>query len=265
MVSQLAEIMRAAGELSLRHFGRLQASQIEFKHETDLVTAADRDVELFLLERLRELAPDAGFMGEEKSGGDRPLGDRYFVVDPIDGTTSFVHGLPYYSVSVAYKEHGETVLGMVHLPCFGDTYHAEPGKGAWKNGKTRLQVSTSDRLIDALGATGFACVRARLKPDNLPIFSEAIYRIRGIRRLGSAAIDLCYVAEGKFDLYWEINIQPWDIAAGALIVTEAGGTVSDLDGGPGQEARRQILATNGHLHTDFLDLIRTARGFGGKP
>lgn len=255
----LTEILHAAGDITRRHFGTLREQDIEFKSEADLVTPIDREVEDFLRERLRQLCPDAGFLGEESAGHGEPFGDRGFVVDPIDGTASFVHSIPYYSISLAYKEHGQTVLGMVYLPEFGDLYYAERGGGAWKNGSRRLHVSRTDRLINAMGSTGFACVRARLKPDNLPIFNAAIYRIRGIRRLGSAAIDLSFVAEGRFDLYWEINISPWDIAAGILLVQEAGGTVTDLDGGPDAEGRRQILATNGALHPAFLDLVRAAR------
>jgi len=258
MIAELQGILRDAGKIARRHFGNLSEGQVEFKSEADLVTVADREVEAYLRQRLAQLCPDAGFVGEEGTAANRTGDGRWFLVDPIDGTTSFVHGIPYYSISLALKEKGRTVLGMVYLPEFDELYHAEPGRGAWKNGTKRLSVSRTDRLIHALGATGFACVRARIKPDNLPIFNRAIYRIRGIRRLGSAAIDLCLVAEGKFDLYWEIHIQPWDIAAAALIVQEAGGRVTDLDGGPEFELRREILATNGLVHDAFLELVREA-------
>ena len=247
LTQALLDATRAAGRLSLDFFDRRDGSgpAVEYKGETDLVTAADRRVEEFLRERLGQILPDAGFLGEEgtdtrAAGG----GGRHFVVDPIDGTVSFVHGLPNYAVAVALKEGGETVFGAVYCPPLDQMYHAVAGGGAWKDGR-RLQVSGTDELLKALAATGFACVRARRQPDNLPIFTRAIYKLRGIRRFGSAALDLCLVAEGKLDLYWEICIQPWDIAAGTLILREAGGRVTDLDGhgGAAAEQHREILAT----------------------
>ena len=207
---------------------------------------------------MQKLFPDLGFLGEEGTAGSRPTGGRYFVVDPIDGTTNFIHGLPHYCISLAYKEQGRTVLGAVYVPYFDDFYHAMPGQGACRNGE-RIRVSRTTTLINALGATGFACVRQRVANDNVPIFSRAIYELRGVRRLGSAAIDMCMVAEGKFDLYWEINIRPWDIAAGALLVQEAGGRVTDLDGGSAYEERDQVVGSNGLLHEAFLDLVRQVR------
>ncbi len=252
--ARLERIMRDAGELSLQYFGNLNDAAVEFKSEVDLVTKADKDVEDFLRIRLGELKSDTGFLGEESGGGFVPT-HSYWIVDPIDGTTGFVHGLPHYAISVALKEHSETIVGAVYLPVFQDFYYAELSGGASKNGN-KLQVSRSSELINALGATGFACVRQRKEPNNLPIFAEVLPRLRGIRRLGSAAIDLCLVAEGKLDLYWEMNIRPWDIAAGALIVCEAGGTVTDFSGGRRHEALDEIVATNGHLHPELLSLIQ---------
>lgn len=262
MMQRIQDILRDAGRLALGYFGNLRRDQVDFKKETDLVTEADRAVERFLRDRLLAAFPDCGFLGEEGTGGgpgDRS--GRFFVVDPIDGTTSFVHGLPNFSISLALKENGKNVLGAVHAPVTGEMYHAEAGGGAWK-GDCRLHVSGTAALIHSLGATGFACVRARMKPDGLPIFNRAVYALRGVRRLGSAALDLCLVAEGKLDLYWEMQIQPWDIAAGMLLVREAGGRVTDYDGGDGCEERRQIVATNGLIHDAFLQLIRDARAAG---
>jgi myo-inositol-1(or 4)-monophosphatase len=258
--SQILEAVREAGTLSLRWFEGAARNEVSFKGETDLVTVADHEVEQFLCRRLREILPDAGMLGEEGTDT-RTAGGRHFVVDPIDGTTSFFHGLPNYGVSVALKEEGATVFGAVYAPAFGHMYHAAAGGGAWKDGRP-IRVSATERLIDALAATGFGCVRARMKPDNLPLFTEAIYRLRGIRRLGAAALDLCLVAEGKLDLYWEMCVQPWDIAAGMLILREAGGCATDLAGGGEAEARRQILASNGRLHDEFLGIVRNVTGLG---
>ncbi len=252
---QILGAVREAGALSLRWFEGAERNEVSFKGETDLVTVADREVEAFLCRRLHEILPDAGMLGEEGTDTRPAAGGRHFVVDPIDGTTSFFHGLPNYGVSVALKEGGATVFGAVYAPAFGHMYHAVAGGGAWKDG-VRLRVSRTERLIDALAATGFGCVRARMKPDNLPLFTEAIYRLRGIRRFGAAALDLCLVAEGRLDLYWEMCVQPWDIAAGMLIVREAGGTATDLAGGGEAETRRQVLSSNGLLHAEFLELVR---------
>ncbi len=258
---QILDAVREAGTLSLRWFEGAERNELSFKGETDLVTVADREVEAFLCRRLHEILPDAGMLGEEGTDTRTP-GTRHFVVDPIDGTTSFFHGLPNYGVSVALKDGETTVFGAVYAPAFGHMYHAAAGAGAWKNGQP-IRVSSAERLIDALAATGFGCVRARMKPDNLPLFTEAIYRLRGIRRLGAAALDLCLVAEGKLDLYWEMCVQPWDIAAGMLILREAGGRATDLAGGDGAETCKQILASNGLLHDEFLAIVRRVNGTPG--
>jgi myo-inositol-1(or 4)-monophosphatase len=143
----------------------------------------------------------------------------------------------------------------VYAPVTGELYSAERGVGAWRDG-VPLRVSATARLIEALGATGFACVRARRQPDGVPLFARALYRLRGVRRLGSAALDLCLVAEGKLDLYWELNIRPWDIAAGMLVLAEAGGRATDYLGGSECERRGEIIATNGRLHDEFLAIVR---------
>jgi len=217
----------------------------------DLVTRVDRDLEESIRTDLAQAFPDVAFYGEEGAYGALADYPRVFIVDPLDGTTSFVHGHPFYSISIAYREDGTTRLGVVALPAFGETYWAQRGAGAFHDGR-RLRVSDTAVLIESLAATGFACVRARLKPDGLPLFNDLIYRIRGIRRCGSAAIDLCYVAEGRYDLYWELHLQPWDTAAGVLMVREAGGRVTDLGGGPEHEPRRHLVASNGLVHDEFL-------------
>jgi len=256
MLDDVRQIMTEAGAIALRYYDGLAEKKVQFKSDADLVTEADKEVEQFLHDRLRARFPGAGFRGEEGTG-DGHTGDRHFIVDPIDGTTSFVHGIPFFSISVALKEMGQTVLGAVYAPALDDFYAAERGKGARKNGQA-LRVSQTETLINALGATGFACVRQRVTPNNLALFNDAVFKLRGIRRLGSAALDLCLVAEGKFDLYWELNIMPWDIAAGVLIVEEAGGRVTDLEGGRAYETCHRVLATNGLLHDQFLALARAA-------
>ncbi|HEY3323959.1 MAG TPA: inositol monophosphatase family protein [Planctomycetota bacterium] len=256
---QIMSVVRDAGKLSLRWFEGAERNEVSYKGETDLVTVADREVEAFLRKRLHEIMPEAGMVGEEGTDT-RGSGGWHFVVDPIDGTTNFVHGLPFYSVSLALKDEKETVLGIVYAPALDWTFHAALGGGAWmsKTGEAdrKLHVSKTPKLIKAVAATGFACVRARAKQDNLPIFNDAIYRLQGVRRLGSAALDLCMVADGKLDLYWEMGIQPWDIAAGILILREAGGRATDLLGGDAAETRKEVLASNALVHDEFLDVLR---------
>ena len=254
---QILAVVREAGVLSRRWFDGQERNEVSYKGATDIVSIADREVEAFLRRRLKEILPDAGMLGEE--GTDTRLaGVRHFIVDPIDGTGNFVRGLPYYAIVVALKEEERTVFGAVHAPVLDWTYHATLGGGAWKNGR-RLCVSHTDQMIQAIAAMGFACIRGGIKPDSLPILNEAVYRVQGLRRLGSAALDLCLVAEGKLDLYWEIGIYPWDIVAGILILQEAGGRVTDLAGGDGMETLRQVLGSNGRLHDEFLELIRSVR------
>lgn len=259
MIATLIDIARRAGKKAHAHFGRLTAGDVDRKSSVDMVTRIDREVEEFLRAELACAFPDVAFYGEEGSYGNLADLDRVFVVDPLDGTTSYIHGHPFYSVSLGLREGGRTTAGVVYLPYFDQVYWAERGKGAFHDGRP-IQVSRTDQLIDSLAATGFACVRARLEHTNLPLFADVMPRIRGIRRCGSAAIDLCYVAQGIYDLYWEFQLQPWDFEAGVLILEEAGGRVTDLAGGPGYAARRHLLASNGRVHDEFLAIARSHLG-----
>lgn len=251
MLQSLMTVARRAGRIAQEHAGRLRRDEIFHKGSTDMVTRVDRELEDLIRSDLAAAFPDVAFYGEEGQYGALAEQNRVFIVDPLDGTTSFIHGHPFYSVSLAYREAGVTRLGVVYLPAFGETYWSVLGGGAFRDGR-RLHVSDTRALIEALAATGFACVRARLTPDGLPLFNDMIYRIRGIRRCGSAAIDLCYVAEGRYDLFWELNLSPWDTAAGTLMVREAGGRVTDLAGGDAMDTRRHVAASNGLLHDEFL-------------
>jgi len=244
-----------ASRIAMGYYGKLSAGDIAAKSSAiDLVTAADRKVESFVKARLAARHPDIAFLGEEEGlSGDKADG-RVFILDPIDGTTNFIHSYPFFSVSLAYREDSRTVIGLVYAPFFKDLYHAIRGGGAYKNGK-RIHVSGATKLIDSLAVTGFACIRGGMKPDNMAILNRVIYELSGIRRDGSAAIDLCYVAEGRTEIFWEMNLSSWDVAAGALVVEEAGGKVTDFDAGPHFESKRRILASNGWVHDDFLRLI----------
>lgn len=253
MLRQMMEIACRAGEVARGHAGRLAREDVYHKSSVDMVTRLDRELEAMIRDGLAEAFPEVAFYGEEGEYGRLEDFERVFIVDPLDGTTSFIHGHPFYSISLAYREGEESRLGVVHLPAFRETYWAERGKGAYHDGN-RIHVSRTDRLLESLVATGFACVRERVQPDNIPLFCDTIYRVRGVRRCGSAAADLCYVADGRYDLFWELRLSPWDIAAGTLIVQEAGGLVTDLDGGNRYEAKRHLVASNGRVHEEFLAL-----------
>lgn len=253
MLEQLLIIMRQAGVIARAHFGRLQDEDIHYKGALDLVTTADHAIEDFLREQLARAFPGIAFWGEEGHSGSFEQHDRVFIVDPLDGTTGFVHGHPFHSISLGYRHDARMQIGVVYLPYFDEIFYAERGHGAFWDGK-RIQVSGARELIESLGATGFACVRARAKPDNLPLFNDMIYRLRGVRRCGSAAADLCYVAAGMYEVFWEYCLEPYDVAAGCVIVEEAGGKVTDLTGGPDYLTAGHIVASNGRVHDEFVEV-----------
>jgi myo-inositol-1(or 4)-monophosphatase len=255
MLEVVLETVKKAGEVCLKNFRRLTSKDIQFKSDRDMVTTVDTQIQDMIRVELARSFPKAGFVGEE--GEEKKINNEssLFLVDPLDGTTSFVHGIPVYSISVAYREGNQTRLGVVYAPSLDLLYHAERGKGAYCNGRS-IRVSKTTRLIDALAGTGFACIRHGDKPDTLPLLNEVVYRLRGLRRLGSAAVDLSFVADGRFDLFWEYNLDPWDVAAGVLIVEEAGGLVTDLGGGQAYEKKKQIAASNALVHEEFIRVAR---------
>jgi len=261
MIETVKRIVREAGRICLERFDGLGSEQIRYKSDVDMVTAVDLEVQHYLERTLAESFPDIAFWGEEgaaaSDGGltvpEGPGG--LFIVDPIDGTTSYVHGLMFYSVCVALRRGGVTRLGVVYAPALDLMYHAERGAGAFRNGRS-IHVSGVDRLIDAVAGISIGCVRHRVKPDTIPLLDRIVYRLKDIRRFGSIALDLCFVADGRFDLFWSYDALPYDIAAGELIAREAGATVTDLDGGNDYERRHQIAATNGRLHEELIELAR---------
>jgi myo-inositol-1(or 4)-monophosphatase len=247
-VPSIASIAREAGALLMEYFD--QNIKIEYKGEADLVTAADRKSEALIRERIRSLWPEHDVMGEEE--GLRDTGSEYrWYVDPLDGTTNFAHGFPVFCVSMALEHKGKMIAGVCYDPTRDELFSAELGKGAYLNDRP-IHVSKTSKLSESLLGTGFPSHK-RHKNPNIFFYHQITLRTHGVRRPGSAALDLCCVACRRFDGFWEFNLNPWDTAAGVLIVEEAGGSVTDFHGGPFQLNSRETLASNGLIHDALLN------------
>ncbi len=245
---------REAGEVLRSTFGREQA--VRYKGEVDIVTEVDEQAEQVIRDILLGAFPSYGMLAEEggQLSGDE---DARWIVDPLDGTTNYAHGLPIFAVSIALEKAGEAVLGVVHDPMREETFIAECGVGATLNGEP-IRVSDTDELIQALIATGFPYDREKM-PEALELFGRFAALTRGMRRLGSTTLDLCYVASGRLDGYYERGIWPWDIAAGSLILEAAGGKVTNYGGGKLHLEGREIVASNGALHAAMTKLMGESR------
>jgi len=250
-----AAAARAGALLRARYRDR---QEVSFKSEVDLVTAADRDAERLIVDCIRAAFPEHGIVAEESAPFPGSDPHRWYI-DPLDGTTNFAHAYPHFAVSIALADGDELLLGLVHDPMRGETFAAVRGGGARLNG-TPIAVSDTGRLEHALLGTGFPYDRRQHTAFYLAFLAEGMRRAQGVRRAGSAALDLCYVACGRLDAFWEWKLQPWDTAAGRLIVEEAGGRVTDLTGGALDLDAPSLVATNGHIHSAVLDVLREVRG-----
>lgn len=258
LLQQISELVQIAGDFAAKRRKVLSSNEIHTKStDTDLVTDVDRDVEALIVGKLRELTPEYGIFGEEtgRSNADAPY---CWVIDPIDGTTSFVRDQPFYCVSIGLRHNGIGILGAVYAPKLGELFLAEAKKGATCNGET-ICVSKISDLRKAVVATGFSCIRAKRKFDNMAFLPQIARATCAFRRTGSAAIDLSYVAAGKLDAFWELGLQPYDIAAGEVIVREAGGIVTDLSGAA-EYPQKGLLADNGAIHQNMLSFFRPETG-----
>jgi len=260
-VPAMAEIAREAGALLMEHFRR--HVKVEYKGEADLVTVADRNSELLIRERIRQHWPTHDVLGEE--GGLQDAGSDYrWYVDPLDGTTNFAHGFPVFCISLALEHRGQMIAGTVYDPTRDEMFAAEKGSGAYLNDQ-RIQVSKTANLAESLVATGFPSHK-RHKNPNIFFYHQITLHTHGVRRAGSAALDLCCVACGRFDGFWEFNLNPWDTAAGVLLVEEAGGKVTDFSGGPLQLNSRETLASNGLVHEAVIgEFAKILSGRGLEP
>ena len=246
-----------AGRSLKRDLGEIEHLQVSLKGPGNFVTAADHRAEEIVREELAKARPDYGFLGEE--GGAREGSDKShrWIVDPLDGTTNFLHGIPHFAVSIALERDGAIVAGIVYNPANDELFVAERGKGAFLNDK-RIRVAARQRLADAVVACGLPHFgRGDLALARHEI-AAAQQHFAGLRRYGAATLDLAWVAAGRLDAYWERDLSPWDLAAGSILVREAGGFVSDLDGGEAIFAKAQIAAGNETMHGELLRLLKEA-------
>ncbi len=232
------------------HHGRI--SKVEKKGAIDLLTEADTESENVIIETIKKVFPDHAILAEE-SGLNKGDADHKWIIDPLDGTTNFVHHLDLFSISIAFALRGETVFGVVLSPVTGELFTAIKGKGTALNGRP-VKVSNSLTVSESLLVTGFPYNYKDFNPL-LTRFSNCLKASQGVRRLGSAAIDLCYVACGRFDGFWEQNLKPWDTAAGELIAREAGAVITDFSNKQFTIDKKEILATNGKIHKEMLSLL----------
>ncbi|MGE0865830.1 MAG: inositol monophosphatase [Vicinamibacterales bacterium] len=247
------EVVVRAGELQMAKFGT--GIRVDKKGAIDLVTEVDVEVERMFRALVAERFPDHDVLAEEFTTV--PTGARHrWVFDPLDGTTNFAHGVPIFCASLALEVDGRAVVGAIYDPNRRELFTAEAGEGARLNGR-RLQVSTNATVLDSMLVTGFPYHVQQHADEFLRVFGQVLRRARAVRRLGSAAIDMCWVAAGRMDGFWEASLKPWDTAAAALILREAGGRVTGMDGGPWQPERSDILATNGLIHAECLEILRS--------
>ena len=253
---------RKAGRGLIRDFGEIENLQVSMKGPADFVSTADKRTENLLREELTRARPGYCFLMEEAGAVDGPDRTHRFIIDPIDGTTNFLHGIPHFAISMALEREGQLVSALVFNPVTDEMYVAEKGQGAYLNDK-RLRVAARKKLNESLLATGIPFLGHGDHESFSLELAAAMGQSAGVRRFGAASLDLAYLAAGRFDAFWERGLAPWDVAAGILLVREAGGVVTDLDGGAGALDGGHILAANETLHPQVLkllkDAVRTAR------
>lgn len=261
MLDFVVDVAVSAGRLLLERYRPLGRREIVNRKESqvrNLVTEADRASEDYILERLGREFPEHRLKAEE-SGDSGGSGEPLWYVDPLDGTVNFAHSHPFFAVSIGLVMDGKPVLGAVHAPVLNETFAGEVGRGATLNGQ-EMRVSDTTELMESLLATGFGYARNESPDHNVDNFERLVFKARGIRRAGAAALDLAYVAAGRLDGFWELHLSPWDVAAGAAILMAAGGQVTDFHGGSNYLTGKHIVATNGLVHEQLRTALHPLRG-----
>lgn len=254
LAQQVTEVVRQASAFIQQEAQHFTAARIEYKDVNNLVSYVDKEAEKLLVKGLASLLPEAGFITEEGTTGQAadPTALNW-IIDPLDGTANYIHGLPVYCVSVALVQGKQPLVGVIHEPNRDELFVAWQGGGAWCNGR-RLHVSSAQTLGESLLATGFPYYRFDKHDRYMKLLETLMQKTHGLRRMGAAAVDLAYVAAGRFEAFYEYNLQPWDMAAGLLLVTEAGGTVSDFSGGDNHLFGGDIIA-GGAVHSELTSVI----------
>ena len=254
IANQVIELAKQAGDFIRQERKSFSSAKIEYKGLNDMVSYVDKTAEEMIVAGLEKILPEAGFITEEKTT--TKTGERYnWVIDPLDGTTNFIHGLPVFSVSIALKEYDELVAGVVYEINQDECFYAWKDAPAYLNGKV-IKVSNCPTISNSLIATGFPYYDFTKQPQYIELFTHLMKNCHGLRRLGSAAVDLAYTACGRFDAYYEYNLNAWDAAAGVIIVRQAGGNVVNFKGGNEVLDARELLATNGKMKAEMLEAIQ---------
>jgi myo-inositol-1(or 4)-monophosphatase len=253
LCTQVIAITRLTGNFIRKESMNFDTKKIEFKGLNDLVSYVDKTAEMHLVDNLSALIPEAGFTTEEETVNTRAEAYNW-IIDPLDGTTNFIHGVPTYSISIALYEYDQPVLGVVYEINRGEMFYSYKGGKAYLNHK-EISVSPCNKMAGSLLATGFPYYDFEKQEQYLKLFAEVMRKCHGIRRIGSAAVDLAYVACGRFESFFEYNLNSWDVAAGAYLVQQAGGRIMNFSGGPEFTQTREILATNGLIDQELLEMI----------
>jgi myo-inositol-1(or 4)-monophosphatase len=255
ITKQVTNISRSVGNFLRSEVRKVQFSDIENKGQNNFVTYVDKTAEERLVEELRKVLPGAGFIAEENSGLQKQ--DTYnWIIDPLDGTTNFIHKVPLYSISIALMEHDKVISGVVYEANLQECFYAWLRGGAYLNGH-RISVSGATRLKDSLFATGFPYHDYGRLNEYLQLFKYLMQHSHGLRRLGTAAVDLAYTACGRFDGFYEYGLSPWDVAGGAILVTEAGGKICDFSGTDDFIFGKEVMASNPGIFSEFLEVVKT--------
>ncbi len=264
IINVIDRAARKAGRGLVRDFGEVQQLQVSRKGPADFVSAADLKAEKTLRYELGHARPDFGFVGEEGGVVSEGDGSHRWIVDPLNGTTNFLHGIPHFAISVALQRGEDIIAGVVYDPLRDELFWAERNSGAFLNDR-RLRVSSRQRLADAVVATGIPFLGKAGHERYMPTLQAVAVNTAGVRQLGSAALDLAYVAAGRCDGFWEFGLGSWDLAAGIILVRESGGFVCDMDGGDKMLAKGEIIATNGELNGPLKTLLKDADPTFSKP
>jgi myo-inositol-1(or 4)-monophosphatase len=257
LLNVMTAAARKAGRALKRDFGEVEKLQVSLKGPANFVTAADKRAEETLKAELLKARPGYGFLGEEGGSHEGTDKTHTWIVDPLDGTTNFLHGIPHFAISIALSREGQIIAGVIYNPANDELFTAEKGKGAFFNDH-RIRVAARKRLADAV----VCCGLPHLGRGDLALFrrefSVVQEKVAGLRRFGAAALDLAYIAAGRFDCYWERNLSPWDFAAGVLMVRESGGYITDLDGNERTMEVGDVLAGNETMHREIMGLLKAA-------